>query len=895
MSGTTSLVCLLPVRNGADDLPAYLQSVAGFADAVVALDDGSTDTTRELLAASPQVRILLNSPPREGFDDWDDGANRNRLLAAAAALEPTWILSLDVDERIDDGDAVALRRFIETEAMPGLAFGFRVFRMWGDTANYDAAGYWVYRLFAFEPGQTFPTQRLHFHPIPVSIPRPCWIRTTLRIQHLAGVTRERRAARVLKYSQADPDWSFGHVYPDVAEAAQDVRRWEPRPAGMPILASADEGTGAGAAATDDHPALSAIIISRDDEQRIVRCVSSVVAQESPWPFEVIVVTSGNDRTAEIVRREFPDVTLVELARPALPGEARNAGLRIACGDYVSYPGSHVELPPGSLAARIRAHDTGYAMVTGTTLNGTDTRAGWASYFLDHSSVLPGRPSMELSGAPAHCSYLRAALLEAGGFPEDMRSGEDTVVNRKLVSRGYDAFRAQGVTLIHHNRCRTVWDLLRRHFVRGRGFGRILLDQHRHKGRLRSTHGVRSLFRLQVLHRVAGTTREVEAWGGEELGRTYRRVRPLVIAGALSHWLGTWYELFRPATGKAFVLWGTPVLTVLAAGVKEHRDGSFEADGNAITLTRIDLVTRRTKIVQLSSFVAAVLPRSGRSALEAVATLREAVGSELRLELDGHVVLGPAGTRADATSLGRVPRLVLGWARFRTRPEDCHIIVLAEVLGAGQARAEDEEGLAEAVKRCLDTRSRHERTAFVTPELHAASSERDRDRRRSVGTEDTLARSPRFAGRRLGGPEVARVCWQAGWRRRTELVAALAVAGAESHWYERAWNRNGSEDSMDRGLFQINEETWPGVSEEDAFDAARNAQYAFAIYRNAGHRFSDWVSYGSGAYRNHLPAASAAVAEFLGGERWSYSQVGEAQPCLGDAVQDEIDAQRQPVA
>jgi glycosyltransferase involved in cell wall biosynthesis len=50
MSGTTSLVCLLPVRNGADDLPAYLQSVAGFADAVVALDDGSTDTTRELLA-----------------------------------------------------------------------------------------------------------------------------------------------------------------------------------------------------------------------------------------------------------------------------------------------------------------------------------------------------------------------------------------------------------------------------------------------------------------------------------------------------------------------------------------------------------------------------------------------------------------------------------------------------------------------------------------------------------------------------------------------------------------------------------------------------------------------------------------------------------------------------
>jgi hypothetical protein len=50
------------------------------------------------------------------------------------------------------------------------------------------------------------------------------------------------------------------------------------------------------------------------------------------------------------------------------------------------------------------------MVTGTTLNGTRTRAGWASYFLDHSSVLPGRPSQELTAPPAHCSYRTYMLL-----------------------------------------------------------------------------------------------------------------------------------------------------------------------------------------------------------------------------------------------------------------------------------------------------------------------------------------------------------------------------------------------------------------------------------------------------------------------------------------------------
>src|SRR5205823_9537803 len=133
--------------------------------------------------------------------------------------------------------------------------------------------------------------------------------------------------------------------------------------------------------------------------RIERSVRAVVEQRCDQPFEVIVVTSGTDRTAEIVRDRFPDVTLVELPHPALPGEARNAGLAVARGDYVSFPGSHVELAQGSLAARLRAHRAGHPMVTGTTLNGTETAAGWASYFLDHSSVLPGRPSAPLPVPP----------------------------------------------------------------------------------------------------------------------------------------------------------------------------------------------------------------------------------------------------------------------------------------------------------------------------------------------------------------------------------------------------------------------------------------------------------------------------------------------------------------
>ncbi|HET7717262.1 MAG TPA: glycosyltransferase family A protein [Bauldia sp.] len=280
-----------------------------------------------------------------------------------------------------------------------------------------------------------------------------------------------------------------------------------------------------------QPVLSAIIISRGDEKTIERTVASVVGQKTAEPFEVILVASGGDRTAAIVRNRFPSVRVIDLERPALPGQARNAGLAVARGDYVSFPGSHVELPPGSLAARIAAHRKGYAMVTGSILNGTKTPAGWASYFMDHSDALPGRPSGELATPPAHCSYDRRVLAASGWFPEDMRAGEDTVVNLRLWQQGHRAYRAQDVYLCHISRCTTFWRLVRHHFVRGRAWGRILVE--------RGT-GFPELSRY-VGRRLQRTMANVEAWGGD-LAPEFARVRFLVRLGIVAAFLGMISEI-----------------------------------------------------------------------------------------------------------------------------------------------------------------------------------------------------------------------------------------------------------------------------------------------------------------------------------------------------------------
>jgi glycosyltransferase involved in cell wall biosynthesis len=536
-----NLVCLLPARNCAQDLGGWFESVERVADAVVALDDGSTDGTRDILEKHPLVRRLLVNPPRAGYAGWDDAANRARLLAAVPGLAPRWILSLDADERIPADDGAALVAFLQNGADPRHAYLMRVYRMVEDLEHFDPDGYWAGRLFHFEPGQRFPEERLHLVPLPTSIPRDRWRYTTLRVKHLVGMTAEKRQARYEKFRESDPGCRYQSSYEALRQDPRSVERWRPRPPGLPVPVN---GPWVDEPETADAPALSVIVISRNDEARIGRVIASVVGQEVDAPFEVIAVTSGTDRTADIVRSAFPSVRVVKLPRPALPGEARNAGLALARGRYVTFPGSHIELLPGSLAARLGAHRRGYAMVTVTTLNGTRTGAGWASYFLDHSTVLPGRPSGPLDGPPTHCSYLRAALEYLGGFDEHMRAGEDTLINNAMFALGYGAWREQEASIIHNTPCTTPWRLARHHFIRGKAFAHVLLADCAPGESVLSRPMLRRYLVLYVPRRWWRTARNIRRWGDRELRRRWRSVAWLALLGVAASWIGLWYELLH---------------------------------------------------------------------------------------------------------------------------------------------------------------------------------------------------------------------------------------------------------------------------------------------------------------------------------------------------------------
>src|SRR5262249_2144523 len=150
--------------------------------------------------------------------------------------------------------------------------------------------------------------------------------------------------------------------------------------------------------------------------------------------------------------------------------------------------------------------------------------------------------------PAHCSYAREPLLAVGGFPEGVRTAEDTAVNRELVRRGYIALREPAIRFVHYNPCRTPWRLVKHHFPRGRGWGGLLVEDHRMSGGLLNREVVVARLVDHLPARWRQVARGVRT-ADPELAPHYRRARPLIAAAAIASWLGMWYEILRPTPGK----------------------------------------------------------------------------------------------------------------------------------------------------------------------------------------------------------------------------------------------------------------------------------------------------------------------------------------------------------
>jgi len=202
--GPRRLVAAYRIKDALATIEASLAATARFADAIVILDDGSTDGTSERVKNHPAVSTYV-------FQDlpFNERRDRNLILRMAAAHKPDWVISIDADEifEMDRQRAQALMHLNDPHVK---ALGFHWYTFWEPSHQwFRADGIFGsmsgYRMYQWEPNQSIvggTEEGLHCGNIP-RFPEGAYRFTNIRVQHLGYDTEELRQKKYRFYRTCD--------------------------------------------------------------------------------------------------------------------------------------------------------------------------------------------------------------------------------------------------------------------------------------------------------------------------------------------------------------------------------------------------------------------------------------------------------------------------------------------------------------------------------------------------------------------------------------------------------------------------------------------------------------------------------------------------------------------
>lgn len=213
------------------------------------------------------------------------------------------------------------------------------------------------------------------------------------------------------------------------------------------------------------PDASVVIVNYDGARLLTSCLRAV-ARQAAASYEIIVVDNGSsDGSRELVRREFPDVSLVALERNTGFAAGNNVGCARARGRFLAFLNNDAEPDADWLARSITAlnADPGAALATARVVYAHDPAIldsagdGWTmwggGFKRGHGQpVESAREAREVFAAcGAACVIRRDVFERIGGFDEDFfLSHEDIDLSYRVQLLGY--------------RCLYVADAVVRHAV-----------------------------------------------------------------------------------------------------------------------------------------------------------------------------------------------------------------------------------------------------------------------------------------------------------------------------------------------------------------------------------------------------------------------------------------------
>ncbi len=191
--------------------------------------------------------------------------------------------------------------------------------------------------------------------------------------------------------------------------------------------------------------LAVVVLSVGAPAELLDALVSL-GRQSVQPEIVVVNSGGGDLGA--ARDACPRARFVEVPERLWPGAARNRGIATTRAPIVAFMASDHILTENWCAARLARHRAGHRAVACAVINSNGRNLiAWAHHLAILVRRLPGVP---LGEAGLHgVSYSRSLFEAHGVFREDLRIGEDTELNARLLAKDQPVW-APEVQTIHQN-------------------------------------------------------------------------------------------------------------------------------------------------------------------------------------------------------------------------------------------------------------------------------------------------------------------------------------------------------------------------------------------------------------------------------------------------------------
>jgi succinoglycan biosynthesis protein ExoA len=206
-----------------------------------------------------------------------------------------------------------------------------------------------------------------------------------------------------------------------------------------------------------RPLISVILAVCNESAHIERALRSLLAQQAPdFDLQILVVDgASSDGTTEIVQKlAVGDPRVQSLYNPqGKTPFAFNIGLRASQGEYVCILGAHTEYAPNYIAVCLRElQRTGAIGCSGRVIT-CPANDNWQARLVARALSHPFGTSR--SSVWTQCEgfvdtipyplFLRRALLDVGGYDEQLFRNQDNDMNQRLRARGHKLYLTEKTT------------------------------------------------------------------------------------------------------------------------------------------------------------------------------------------------------------------------------------------------------------------------------------------------------------------------------------------------------------------------------------------------------------------------------------------------------------------